>query len=235
MRIIIISLLVLNTILAIAQDTNDENDRKVKINSSRDRFAINLNADNFYEKPDTLATKWYSRGMEVYLYYDRPFTQHSPFSIAPGIGIGASNYFINSFITIDTNGISNFTQIPNSLNYKKFKLSTLHADLPIELRFRTKPDHNGNSFKLGFGIKVGYLLGNHTKYKGEDLYNVTPGLTTRKELGLKNMSQWRYGVTTRIGYGIFNVVGYYGLSPVFQFDKGPNVKAFSLGFSLNGF
>jgi len=55
-----------------------------------------------------------------------------------------------------------------------------------------------------------------------------------KMMGIKNLEQWTYGPTLRIGYRWFNVTASYMLSPVFT-SKGPQMYPISVGFVLMPF
>jgi hypothetical protein len=46
------------------------------------------------------------------------------------------------------------------------------------------------------------------------------------------MLPYRYGVMTRIGFGKFNLTGYYALTSLFEENKGPDIIPFSIGFSF---
>ena len=235
MRISILLLLVLFLNSAYSQTTTDKTSTKKKVlTTSRDRFDFGVHFNNFYEKPDTLKVQWYSRSFDVHIMLDRPIGK-SRFSFAPGLGIASTNYYHNSYMSIDTSSIAYFTPFSESISHKKNKMNITYAELPLELRYRTKPDMNGNSFKLGLGVKLGYALNSHTKYKGDDYTGLNRGSVHFKEIGIPNINTYRYGVTARVGYSIVSLVGYYGLSTYFKKDAGPSMKEFSIGISLNGF
>lgn len=57
-----------------------------------------------------------------------------------------------------------------------------------------------------------------------------------------NLTDFRYGLTSRISFGPFSLFGYYNLSPLFQKGKGPSLKGtvtdfntFTVGVSLASF
>jgi hypothetical protein len=208
--------------------------KKKALTTSRDRISIGVTSDQLYQKPDSIKLKWSSRGFEMYLMYDRPLGR-SRFSIAPGVGIGVNNYYINGLVGKDSTNKTTLTPFASGLSYKKYKMNMVYADLPIELRYRSKPDLNGNSIKIGAGIKVGYLLNSHLKYKGSDYSSLERGTITEKLINVPNLNVLRYGLTARVGYSIVSLQLYYGLSNLFQTNRGPEMYPYSIGVSFNGF
>ncbi len=208
--------------------------KKKVLTTSRDRFSINMNIDNFHNKPDSIKVKWYSRGFEMYLMYDRQLGK-SRFSVAPGVGIGINNYYTNSIVVKDSTNKTILSEIPTGLSYKRNKMNIVYADVPIELRYRSKPDLNGNSIKVAVGVRLGYLLNSHVKYRGTDYTALDRGTITEKLITIQNLSTLRYGLTARVGYSVVSLQFYYGLNPLFQLNRGPAMYPFSVGISFNGF
>lgn len=211
---------------------------------SSDRIVFDLTHDNWIGAPDSVKTNWYSRGFAANLFFDKRLGQ-SPISVAIGAGVSCQNVFHNSFISTDSVGTelkTVFNPIPESINYKKNKLATTYLDVPFELRLHTNPKSPSRSFKLAIGAKVGLLINEHTKYKGDNVFG-TYGITGAnppevkiKTYNTPNINKFRYGVTARIGYGNINLFGFYSLSPLFQADKAvTTINPFSVGISFNSF
>jgi len=235
---------VLFSIIAFAQTDEDKKKLRDEVNS-KDRVVIELTHDNMYTPNgdinlnDTLGIQWFSRGFNMYLMYDVALGD-SRFSIAPGIGISSKNYFLESQLapTFDTTGSRNGTAvipIDENRDFKKSKLNPVFVDVPLELRYRSRPDVNGRSFKLGLGIKGGYLLDAKTKYKGDaSASNSNLVRTKDKDDTIEDLNKFRYGFTARVGYGAINIFGFYGVSSVFETDRGIEAYPFSVGISING-
>lgn len=241
----ILSLLVLTLFLSIlshAQDSGTEAARKAKIsaekarkimNKRQDRIVVNFNFDNWiHQQSNGFATKWYSRGMDIYFTYDMPIKK-SFVSFAPGIGYSTSNIYSNSDLREDSLGahlepFSNYTA-----NFKKTKISLGYIDIPLELRFRSKPLIDDFRFKVAIGFKFGIKVDGFTKDKRNDL---SADGTYKKyiEKGYKDLNQWRMGPTLRVGFGPVSITAYYGVLGIFKKDRGPKVTPFSVGLSING-
>lgn len=224
--------------VANAQDTLSVNSSgksteevKKQINKAKDRLVFDFTADILLNRPDSVEMKGLSRGFNVYFMYDLPLGK-SRFSIAPGLGIGTSNYYFRSSLSQDSIGTT-FTRISDDIDFKKSKIGLTYVDIPLEFRFRSKPNKKGSSWKLAAGFKAGLLIQNKWKYKGEDLSNNGEQVKF-KVFGDDNLNRFRYGATIRGGYGMLNAFVYYSLSDLFKDNKGPSLTPLSFGISING-
>ena len=250
-QIIVLLFLSLFSIGLFAQsDLNTKEDgggtisRNLKKVDTRDRLILEFAHNNWAGQPDSLSTRWFNRGINMYFMYDVPLGNSDKVSIAPGIGFASTNVYHNSFLLSDTSG-SYFLKIPDSLDYKKGsnKLSQTFLDIPFELRFRTKPNNANKTFKVAFGFRAGMRLDAHTKYVGDNfmpdnilLNNTAAGEDIKfKNKKVPNIRRFRYAATVRLGYGNFSIFGLYNFSTVFDTDKGPGMNAWSVGLTFNSF
>ncbi len=234
---------------AFAQDKDASAPKDAKKKSAgSDRVVVDLFHDNWLTKPDGVETKWYGRGAGLYTMFNKNIIKKNV-NIGFGVGLTSHNVYHNMLVgynaIADSAVLINYpTRIPNnattvaddSLNieYKKNKISTTYIDVPIELRFMTNANAKGRRFKIAVGGRVGYLINGHTKYKGGDyLYGTNTDIKLKQGI-IQNINKLRYGATARIGYGNFNLFGYYALSQMFEKNKGPEIAPFSIGFSFNG-
>ena len=218
------------TIETTVETTDDFIEFKKNINKSKDRLVIDLSYDMLLNLPDSIKTTGFSRGFNAYFTYDIVLGK-SKFSVAPGIGIGNNNYFMNYSLSSDSLG-TYFNKISDDIDVKKTKIALSYIDIPLELRYRSTPNKKGSSWKLAAGIKAGMMIQNKWKYKGEDLSN-NGSEVKFKSYDIENINKFRYGVMMRGGYGMWNVFAYYSLSDVFN-DKGPSMTPLSFGISING-
>ncbi len=232
-----------------AKDGKTINARSLPKVKSRDRLIIELTHDNWLNKPAYIETKWFSRGFNAFMMWDVPLTKNGTISVAPGFGISNTNVFTNVLIQRSAlDGSTYFNIIPDyvlnettpndltdsvRLEYSKSKLAVSSLDIPLELRFRTNP-HKGKPFKLALGARIGYVVNAHTKYKGDDYRDGSDRSVTLKESVL-NINRFKYGVTARIGYGNFNIFGFYSLSKLFNTSLAPEITPISVGISFNSF
>lgn len=198
----------------------------------RDRFMINVTFDNvFHKESNGFKTNVASRGVGLYYMYDIPIKE-SRISIAPGIGFSHASYYHNSFMTEDSSGTS-FTPIPdykNSDDFKKHKLAVNYLEIPVELRFFSKPSKKGNLFKAAIGFRAAVRLTAVNKETNKD----NDYFKKYKTKGYKDVSIFRGGPTLRVGYGAFNIIAFYSVTELFKKNQGPKMTPFSIGISITG-
>lgn len=217
-----------------AQD--EDIDKKPRLNNpSADRLVFEFNHDNWINKPDNIKTRWYNRGINTYVSFDIPLDKNGHVAFAPGAGIGVNNVYHDGIITTDSTNVTYFEPIQSEIDYRNNKLTTAYLEVPIELRFRSKADKNNNRWKFAIGLRGGYLLNAHSKYRGPDLTQSTNRTVKIKDLRLPNINKYRLGSTVRVGYGTFNLVGFYSLTNLFETDLGPGIQQFSIGLCFNSY
>lgn len=223
---------------AFAQDTTSTADKpkeKTAQTGSRDRIVIEVGFDHWHQADGKHTdVKWFSRSYGFYFMYDLLLGK-SRFSVAPGVGFGISNVFTTRGLVedtastyfadhIDAYGVAND-------DVKKHKLSTAFIDIPLELRYRAKPNSKNKSFKMAVGFKGGVLFDSHTKLKYETDREKPRVVKTKNYIDLQ---RFRYGPTFRIGYGAFNVFGFYSLGELFKAEGPSGIHPFTVGISING-
>ncbi|MBW8049526.1 MAG: PorT family protein [Cytophagales bacterium] len=178
---------------------------------------------------------WKSKGLNIYYMYEIELgTEKLTFN--PGFGVGLDNYNFEKENTLIYKGIdtldnkilifSNDT-FNTDRTYKKSKLSVNYIDIPIEFMYRSHKEKK-KAFMFALGGKIGLLIQAHTKVKYKK-----DGETIKEKLHSNFFIEpFRYGVTTRIGYGGLNLFGYYSLSKMFKKDKAPEMTPLMLGFTL---
>jgi len=172
---------------------------------------IGLTWDRLLNMPNGVQQKWYGRGVGVNLMYDYPFTKNGNVSGAIGLGFQSHNYYLNAVVNrFDSAGVnySQFNVVGDTI-LDRGKISVNYVDLPIELRFRTNPNEKGYQWKFAVGGKVGYLIQAHEKLINAQGIKI-------KTYDYPHISQWRYGVSARVGYGSLMLSAFYSLTPFFE-------------------
>jgi hypothetical protein len=207
-------------------------------------FAIEIGVNNALNKPTKFDLGfWGSRTINLYYSYDLRLFK-SKMSLVPGVGFSFERFkFRNEAVMgIAANGDSLKLMSPSEAGYsnvKKSMLITNYIDVPIELRYSSRPDDPTRSFKLGVGYRVGYMIESYTKLK-----YVKDGETRKlKDSQRFHLQRFRHGLFAKIGVGNVSVFGYYNLTPLFESGKGPVEKkiaapdfnTFTLGISFASF
>lgn len=108
---------------------------------------------------------------------------------------------------------------------KKNKLSCEYIGIPLTFRYETNPGNFSKSFHISAGGFGEYLIGAHTKLK-------STSNDKAKAHDDFNLNRFRYGISTRLGYGWANLFVNYSLSELLQDGTGPVVYPFSAGLAL---
>lgn len=211
---------------------------KVTLNNrANDHFMIQYGADNWSGKPDTIRTGGFSRHFNMYVMLDKPFKNDARYSVGFGAGIGSSNIFFDKTnIDIKTIGSRLPIRRADSLDhFKKYKLTSIYLEAPIELRYSANPENGNKGLKAAIGVKVGTLLSVYTK--GKELQNKN-GQTIHsaivKEKNKTFVSPTRLTLTGRVGLGNVSLHAAYQINTVFRENVAPEMRTFSMGICLSG-
>lgn len=210
-------------------------------NRPSDHLMLQYGLDTWGAVPDSINTSGFSRHFNVYAMFDKPFKNNPHLSIGIGVGIGSSNiFFEDTYVNIK----SNTTRLPftnvalSDVNhYKKFKLTTVYAELPLELRLMSNPVQPDKGFKGAIGLKVGTLLDQHIKGKnainasGTSIYGAK---YIQKEKDKSFVNTTRIALTGRVGLGNFSVHAAYQLTDFLKEGAGPDIKPISVGLTISG-
>ncbi len=225
MKKVLVLLLVLVSSATIAQTTEKKPLRVPKFAKKDDRLLINFNWDNWMNASTGVEVKGFrSRGFS-FLFMNEKVYGKGNFAIGLGLGFSSQNVHSNAFPTYNADGSKTFlSPFPSNLDYDLNKLSCNYIDGALELRFRTNENEAHKRFKVSVGIKGGVLVQSHTKFEDDD--------NKIKTYHIKNLNNFQYGLTGRIGYGRWGVSGYYSLMNLFKDGKGPDVVPVSIGLSF---
>ena len=210
-------------------------------NRPNDHLMIQYGYDSWGKVPDSINTSGFSRHFNMYGMLDKPFKKNPHMSIGFGLGVGSSNiFFSDTYVNLKSPTTSlPFTNVAqsNTGHFKKYKLTTVFAELPIELRYAGNPVNPDKGFKAAIGAKIGTLLDAHTKGKNElnavgaTIYG-TKYIVKEKEKHFINST--RAAVTARIGFGNFSIDGSYQFTDFLKQGAGPSIKPWSVGLTISG-
>ena len=180
-----------------------------------------------------LNTRGLSKTFNAYFLLDFRFKTNPKFSVALGPGIGTDNIYFNK-TAIDVANRSGTTFKNDTITrYKKSKLATGYLELPLELRYSTKPANMNTGWKFALGMKIGTLLDGKVKSK-IDLDATGRGGYFVKTKDKRNFNGTRLAATARAGYGNISLFGSYTLTDFFKAGFGPEVRPFSIGLAISG-
>ena len=224
-RVLIIVLIVCAGFQSFGQPVDVSTRKKVSA-------VFDLFNDFYVDVPDSIDNKFFNLGVNLDLLYDFQIAE-SNFSFAIGVGLGSHNFYSNAFVVEDSMNVSAFYPIKSlhpRTSYKRNKVSYTYFDVPLEFRLRTT-----KGFRAAVGFKVGFLIDNHSKYRGDDYAFGTNDKIHMKLKDVPNIEKLRYGITARVGWKYVNLMGFYSLTDLFTKDKGPETYPISVGISLMPF
>ncbi len=204
-----------------------------------DHFMLQIGSDRWLNMPDSISnhTKGFSRSAGVYVMINKPFKSNPKLSAAFGIGVGTSHIFFEK-TSIDINGttpVLHFNALDTLSRFKKYKVSTAYAEIPVELRYTAHPDKPNKSFKAAIGVKVGTILNAHTK--GKNFQNAAGTSTigyTQKISSTSYFNNTRLAATARVGYGPVSLFGTYNFAAVFKDNVAAKMNLLQIGISISG-
>ena len=194
------------------------------------KFNIGLDVyNNFWmDLPDNMSQKGLNLGYSVYGMYNHQLKK-SKYSVAFGGGITSFSLASNSVIQDVTADIIVFDTIADGISYDRSKVTFSYLDIPIEFRYKS-----ANEFRLAFGFKFGFRFDNHSTYKGDRL-DGSETYVTVKQKDIQNTEKIFVTSTLRVGYKWVNLNFNYSLSRVFQLERGPEMRPFSIGITFMPF
>jgi hypothetical protein len=206
-----------------------------------DLFIVTLFSDFWQDLPGDMDLKSIQRGISIAALQDMPLGRTN-FSLAAGLGFTSHNlYSDHRYLHNPSNDAFEFFQIAENHEYDKNKLSLNYLEIPVQFRYRSR--ELPRSFRLYAGVKAGRLINAHTKFVGKEHWSDTcdgdgtePPDTSRKakikEHRLKNIADYRIGITGTIGYGSINLRVYYPLTDIFTENSAEDARPLSLGVSF---
>jgi len=220
-----------SSVMAFAQDIEKGSTKKSVLEKpSRDFVMLQFTYEG-WSAPDSIKTTGFGRGFNAYICYDFPIAK-SNFSFAAGIGIGTANVYLDNqeIVITDTGASAQARFIGEQTDYKKYKLTTAYLEAPFELRFFGNKENRNKGFKAALGLRVGTLVGAHTKGRT----SVEGTKITEKENAKRFMENWRFSATARIGWGNFTLLGTYNLNNLYKAGSGPQITPYSIGLCISG-
>lgn len=209
--------------------------------SVKKKFTIGADVftDIWVDAPDNIDLRTIHQGATAFGMFNFQLGgEESMTTFSIGLGVRSHNMYSNSRIDDIKADTINFTPIPDDVVYKRSKVNIVYLDLPVELKFKFE-----SGFKATVGFKAGWLIDSKEKYVG-DRYEEYYGnqYTYERRVGVKEkikdirqLENFSYGPTLRVGYKFISLYGYYQISSVFKRNLGPDMAPISIGLTITPF
>lgn len=188
-----------------------------------DHFNFSINHPRWMTD-ENITTYPYSYGFDVGFYKDIPINYKGTFSFAIGINYSASAIYHNTDIVYLHDSLTNqvgTTFVESTDNDQTNKFFTSYIEVPVEFRLRTL---KARKFRFYPGFKGGILI------KSTNL--VVEPESKVKTYRINNIDMFRYGPTLKIGFGKWNIHGFYSLTPLFTNKVSDEIYPFTIGLTF---
>jgi hypothetical protein len=198
-----------------------------------DYFHFEASWLTWMNKPDSIKLKGYSHGINCFFAYPMQLGKSKLF-FTPGLGITSDNIYLNALPQLDSAKTSMYLKsIKSGISYKNNKQTYAYLTVPVSLNYVSKPDRFSKSFKVSLGMRFGYLVNSHTKYRGS---NITTNESEKvKTFNIPFSNKYRFDANFTFGYDWVYVMANYGLNTYITEGKGPKHSSFSVGIGIVGF
>jgi len=150
--------------------------------------------------------------------------------LTTGLGFDWHNYFLDmNTHLVEVDGITDVYYAPADIDYLSSRLRTFHLTVPLLLEWQPSFGKN-HKFFMSAGVIGGVNTFASYKVKYKDANGKTISVVEGKGLNVAPLSLDFLG---QIGYEKLNVYAKYSPFGIFQSDKGPDLRAVSLGLLLN--
>jgi len=219
--------------------------KKVKLSEDgHDHFMFNFTIDNVINgsSDSFFKSNVFNPNLGFYFLYDLPFGK-TGFSIAPGAGFTFSKVSLDGKTLVQTAQGTSFIQasqhpIYGTASTNTYESSSFYSswlEVPVELRYISKPINGRSRIKVAAGMRAGINLTTNSKINYYD--KIVQRELTNKGGPFDELASFRYGATFRVGYGAINLFGYYGLNQMIKENRNYNnldLRQYSIGVSITG-
>ena len=201
-------------------------------NKTDNKVTVNLDFFNDFQLGTNAQwdARLFNQGFSCAVTYNLPLGESKKHTMSIGLGYAGHNYFSYSRImnpyTTDTLQFVQYRPDGEKIDgFKRFKVNCNYIEMPFEMRFRIK-----NTWKIGVGFKVGYLVNAKTKFVGNNSDGVR---IHEKECYIDNVEKLAYSATLRVGYKWVNLYCAMQLVPVFEVGhNAPVIRPISVGVTF---
>lgn len=191
-------------------------------------FGFDVFTDIWMGKPEGMVPGNLNLGLSFFGMYQQKIWDSKRITLGMGGALTTHQLTSNTYIEDIKSSVITFDTIPSNIEYSTSKLVVTYLDFPIELRYKSP-----NNFRFAIGAKLGFRFDSHTKYSGQPVDGSSTIKRTVKYKDIANIESLRFGPTMRIGYKWFNLSMYYSFTKMFVSEKGPGLRHFSVGITLN--
>ena len=151
--------------------------------------------------------------------------------INTGLGFTWQDYVFSDTLSImNLQGDSLVGLSSGDIKYSKNKLKTGYINIPLILEINTSKTKSKN-----FHIAAGFIGGWNYRSLLKQQFEESGDIIKNKTKGDYNINPWSLALTSRFGYGNFNVFANANVTSLFEKGQGPKAYPFTVGVTLIAF
>ncbi len=229
----------------LSRDFDDDRRRRRFWPRTRQSFNVELGTNNYLEDgkfPDENNRQYAVRPYgSWYVGLNTTYKTNvaGPLFIEWGAGVDWYNFKFQEDDTrvVDTDSLVAFIQEPNQqLDPVKSKLTAAYItakfvpmlDFSYDSRKSRLWNYHGSGFRIGVGGYAGLRISSHSKF----VFKEDGDRKKDRERDNFFMNNLRYGLRVQMGFRGIDMFVNYDVSELFSEGKGPELNAFTLGFTL---
>lgn len=224
--------------IIIIEDDDDEDDEKGDRNGEGHWAGFGINTNGFLNADGKIAIGDAAGFLELdharsigfnFNLVEKRFPIYREYvGLTTGLGIQWNRYALKNNVDVMVSADSTYGVENTTVDFKKNVLRSTYLQIPLLLEITTNKD-NDKAWHISAGVVGGIRIGSSLKTKWEDA-----GKTNKdKVISNYNFNPFDAHATAIIGYGDINLYVNYGLTQVFEKDKGPNFSPVSAGILFN--
>jgi hypothetical protein len=224
--------------IIIIEDDDDEDDEKGDRNGEGHWAGFGINTNGFLNADDKIAIGDAAGFLELdharsigfnFNLVEKRFPIFREYvGLTTGLGIQWNRFALKNNVDVMVSADSTYGVENTTVDFKKNVLRSTYLQIPLLLEITTNKD-NDKAWHISAGVVGGIRIGSSLKTKWEDA-----GKTNKdKVISNYNFNPFDAHATAIIGYGDINLYVNYGLTQVFEKDKGPNFSPVSAGILFN--
>ena len=224
--------------IIIIEDDDDEDDEKGDRNGEGHWAGFGINTNGFLNADGKIATGDAAGFLELdharsigfnFNLVEKRFPIFREYvGLTTGLGIQWNRFALKNNVDVMVSADSTYGVENTIVDYKKNVLRSTYLQIPLLLEITTNKD-NDKAWHISAGVVGGIRIGSSLKTKWEDA-----GKTNKDRVKSNyNLNPFEAHATAIVGYGDISLYVNYGLTQVFEKDKGPNYAPVSAGILVN--
>ena len=224
--------------IVIIEDDDDEDDEKGDRNGKGHWAGFGINTNGFLNADGKIATGDAAGFLELdharsigfnFNLVEKRFPIFREYvGLTTGLGIQWNRFALKNNVDVMVSADSTYGVENTTVDYKKNVLRSTYLQIPLLLEITTNKD-NDKAWHISAGVVGGIRIGSSLKTKWEDA-----GKTNKDRVKSNyNLNPFEAHATAIVGYGDISLYVNYGLTQVFEKDKGPNYAPVSAGILVN--